>query len=36
MVGEIRDIETAQVAVQAALTGHLILSTLHTNDAPAR
>ena len=33
MVGEIRDIETAQVAVQAALTGHLILSTLHTNDA---
>jgi general secretion pathway protein E len=34
MVGEIRDLETAQVAVQAALTGHLILSTLHTNDAP--
>jgi general secretion pathway protein E len=33
MVGEIRDLETAQVAVQAALTGHLILSTLHTNDA---
>ena len=35
MVGEIRDLETAQVAVQAALTGHLILSTLHTNDAPS-
>jgi len=34
MVGEIRDIETAQMAVQAALTGHLVLSTLHTNDAP--
>jgi type II secretory ATPase GspE/PulE/Tfp pilus assembly ATPase PilB-like protein len=34
MVGEIRDIETAQVAVQAALTGHLVFSTLHTNDAP--
>ncbi|MBI2481217.1 MAG: Flp pilus assembly complex ATPase component TadA [Planctomycetia bacterium] len=34
MVGEIRDGETAQVAVQAALTGHLVLSTLHTNDAP--
>jgi general secretion pathway protein E len=33
MVGEIRDTETAQVAVQAALTGHLVLSTLHTNDA---
>ncbi len=33
MVGEIRDIETAQAAVQAALTGHLVLSTLHTNDA---
>jgi general secretion pathway protein E len=33
MVGEIRDLETAQVAVQAALTGHLILSTVHTNDA---
>ena len=32
MVGEIRDPETAQVAVQAALTGHLVLSTLHTND----
>lgn len=34
MVGEIRDVETAEVAVQAALTGHLVLSTLHTNDAP--
>ena len=33
MVGEIRDGETAQVAVQAALTGHLVLSTLHTNDS---
>ncbi|MEO8670342.1 MAG: GspE/PulE family protein [Tahibacter sp.] len=34
MVGEIRDLETAQMAVQASLTGHLVLSTLHTNDAP--
>jgi type IV pilus assembly protein PilB len=34
MVGEIRDAETADIAVQAALTGHLILSSLHTNDAP--
>jgi len=34
MVGEIRDVETAQIAVQASLTGHLVLSTLHTNDAP--
>jgi type IV pilus assembly protein PilB len=34
MVGEIRDTETAEIAVQAALTGHLVLSTLHTNDAP--
>jgi type IV pilus assembly protein PilB len=34
MVGEIRDQETAQIAVEAALTGHLVLSTLHTNDAP--
>ena len=34
MVGEIRDLETAQMATQAALTGHLVLSTLHTNDAP--
>jgi len=33
MIGEVRDIETAQIAVQAALTGHLILSTIHTNDA---
>ncbi|MBN8443836.1 MAG: type II/IV secretion system protein [Thauera sp.] len=35
MIGEIRDLETAEMAVQAALTGHLVLSTLHTNDAPA-
>jgi len=35
MVGEIRDRETAQIAVEAALTGHLVLSTLHTNDAPS-
>jgi len=35
MVGEIRDPETAEVAVQAALTGHLVLSTIHTNDAPS-
>ncbi len=34
MVGEIRDAETAEIAIQAALTGHLVLSTLHTNDAP--
>ena len=34
MVGEMRDLETAQIAIQAALTGHLVLSTLHTNDAP--
>ncbi len=34
MVGEIRDLETAEIAVKAALTGHLVLSTLHTNDAP--
>src|SRR5437879_5267564 len=34
MVGEIRDLETAEMAVQAALTGHLVFSTLHTNDAP--
>jgi len=34
MVGEIRDLETAQIALQASLTGHLVLSTLHTNDAP--
>ncbi|MDD2544788.1 MAG: GspE/PulE family protein [Burkholderiaceae bacterium] len=35
MVGEIRDLETAEMAVQAALTGHLVFTTLHTNDAPA-
>ena len=35
MVGEIRDLQTAEMAIQAALTGHLVLSTLHTNDAPA-
>jgi type IV pilus assembly protein PilB len=35
MVGEIRDMETATIAIQAAMTGHLVLSTLHTNDAPA-
>lgn len=35
MVGEIRDIETAEIAIQASLTGHLVLSTLHTNDAPS-
>ncbi|MCK4911073.1 MAG: Flp pilus assembly complex ATPase component TadA, partial [Thermodesulfovibrionales bacterium] len=35
MVGEIRDNETAEIAVQASLTGHLVLSTLHTNDAPS-
>jgi general secretion pathway protein E len=35
MVGEIRDLETAEMAVQSALTGHLVLSTLHTNDAPS-
>ncbi|MCB1194577.1 type II secretion system ATPase GspE [bacterium] len=34
MVGEIRDVETAQIAIEASLTGHLVLSTLHTNDAP--
>lgn len=34
-IGEIRDLETAQIAIQAALTGHLVLSTLHTNDAPS-
>ncbi len=34
MVGEMRDVETAQIAIQASLTGHLVLSTLHTNDAP--
>jgi type IV pilus assembly protein PilB len=35
MVGEVRDFETAEIAVKAALTGHLVLSTLHTNDAPS-
>ncbi len=35
MIGETRDVETAQIAVQAALTGHLVLSTIHTNNAPA-
>jgi type IV pilus assembly protein PilB len=35
MVGEIRDGETAEIAIRAALTGHLVLSTLHTNDAPS-
>ncbi len=35
MVGEIRDLETAELAIQASLTGHLVLSTLHTNDAPS-
>ena len=35
MIGEIRDLETAEMAIQAALTGHLVLSTLHTNDAPS-
>jgi len=36
MVGEIRDLETAEIAIRAALTGHLVFSTLHTNDARAR
>jgi type IV pilus assembly protein PilB len=35
LVGEIRDVETAEIAIEAALTGHLLLSTLHTNDAPS-
>ena len=35
LVGEIRDLETAEIAIQAALTGHLVFSTLHTNSAPA-
>jgi len=35
MIGEIRDVETAQIAIQASLTGHLVLATLHTNDAPS-
>jgi type IV pilus assembly protein PilB len=35
MIGEIRDLDTAEIAIKAALTGHLVLSTLHTNDAPS-
>jgi type IV pilus assembly protein PilB len=35
LVGEIRDFETAEIAIKAALTGHMVLSTLHTNDAPS-
>ncbi len=35
LVGEIRDLETAEIAVQASLTGHTVFSTLHTNDAPS-
>ena len=35
IIGEIRDHETAQIAIQASLTGHLVLATLHTNDAPS-
>ena len=35
MVGEIRDSETGEIAINAALTGHLVFSTLHTNDAPS-
>ena len=35
LVGEIRDFETAEIAIKASLTGHLVLSTLHTNDAPS-
>ena len=35
MIGEIRDVDTANIAIQASLTGHLVLSTLHTNDAPS-
>ena len=35
LVGEIRDLETAQIAVQASLTGHLVFTTVHTNDAPS-
>ncbi len=34
MIGEMRDRETAEIAIQAAMTGHLVFSTLHTNDAP--
>ena len=36
MIGEIRDLETATIAINASLTGHLVFSTLHTNDAPER
>ena len=36
LVGEIRDLETAEIAMQASLTGHIVFSTLHTNDAPQR
>lgn len=35
MIGEIRDAETAEIAIRAAITGHLVLSTIHTNDAPS-
>jgi type IV pilus assembly protein PilB len=35
LVGEIRDTETAEIAIQASLTGHMVFSTLHTNDAPS-
>ena len=35
MIGEIRDLETADIAIRSALTGHLVFSTLHTNDAPS-
>ena len=35
MIGEIRDTETAQIAIRSAITGHLVLSTLHTNNAPS-
>jgi type IV pilus assembly protein PilB len=35
LVGEVRDLETAQISVQASLTGHLVFTTLHTNDAPS-
>src|SRR5205085_1719087 len=35
MIGEIRDLETAEIAIRSALTGHLVFSTLHTNDAPS-
>jgi len=35
MVGEVRDLETAEICIRASLTGHLVLSTLHTNDAPS-